>query len=81
MQIFFTEQVEAHAVCMIQLEKDEQYNNQNMIQACLEHCGGEYAGSSIIESFGNGLHKVSVKIDYHPHDDIFAEMVREYGKA
>ena len=81
MQIISRQQTEGSSICVIQLENDEKYNENALLNVCshvsIPRC------SSVIENIPEhkGRYEVSVKTGYETSDDIFAAMVKEYGKA
>ena len=81
MLIISREQTESRATCIMQLESGEEYNENALLNACshisIPRC------SSVIGNVPEhkGRYEVSVKTGYESCDDIFAEMVNQYGKA
>jgi hypothetical protein len=81
MLIISREQTESRTTSIIQLEDNEVYNQDALLNACLHpsiprhsSCVGNIRGY-------NERYEVSIKTGWEPQDDIFAEMVKEYGKA
>lgn len=81
MQIIYREQTEGRMTCIIQLNDNEEYNENALLNACSD--------SSIprcSSSIGNipeykGRYEISVKTGYEPYDGTFAEMIQWYGRA
>ena len=79
MLILEREQTDARVICTIALNGSK-YSEPKMLEACQAPMPHH---SSCIENIVGqpGVYKVSIKTGYEPQDNIFAEMVREYGKA
>jgi hypothetical protein len=74
-------QTEARTTCIIQLEDHEVYNQDALVNVC-SHPSKLREGwhiRNILEH--EERYMVSVKTGWEPGDDVFAKMVKEYGKA
>lgn len=81
MQIISREQTKGRATCIIQLEDGEKYNESALLDICSDRSIPRCSSSvGNIPEF-KGRYEVSVKTGYEAYDDIFAEMVNQYGKA
>lgn len=81
MLIISREQTESNTTCIIQLEDGESYNQDALLNVCSHR--SKIRHSSYIDNFPEqrGLYKVYVQTGHEAYDNIFAEMVKEYGKA
>jgi len=81
MLILSREQTTSRSTCVVQLEGDEKYNEQVLLNVCFDasipRC------SSVIDNIPRrkGRYKVSIKTAYEPYDDFFAKMYKEYGEG
>lgn len=81
MLIISREQSESRATCIIELEKDEEYNQDLMLDACSPRGLPRYSSCLGYIPEHEGRYRVTVQTGHEPYDDIFAKMVKEYGKA
>ncbi len=81
MLIISREQTESRTTSIIQLEEGEKYNENALLNACL-HKSKPRCSSSIGNVFGHrNRYEVSIKTGYEAYDEIFAEQVKQYGRA
>lgn len=81
MLIISREQTESRVTCVIQLEDGELCNQNTLLNIC-QHISKPRCSSSINNTPEyKGRYTVSIKTGWEPQDDIFANMVKEYGKA
>lgn len=81
MQIIFREENESHIKAIVKLKDDNEYSEDALLDFVSDRSVKRY--SSCVGNIAKqpGCYEVSIQIGHHPYDDIFAEMVKQYGKA